>query len=243
MGERGTMTGQIKVAAYCRVSTDYEDQLNFLSTQIKYFTDYISDHDGCKLIEVYYDEGITGTSVKKRDGFNRMISDAEKGAREDIINDLLSEIMFIQQNEPAVNCIPLEVEIESFRQKKQKAIDLMLDDLISKEDLKEQTAFYNEETAKLTLKIAESKNVSSTHQRQLDGIHSDIDKVNKTANLSTDSTEIYGELPKKVVVHENCKADFYLNCVPFGFRIGYHVKKFNQQHRFDVFVDSCEVIA
>ena len=73
------MNNKIKVAAYCRVSTDYEDQLNSLSTQIKYFTEYISTHDGWELIEVYYDEGITGTSVKKRDGFNRMIKDCENG--------------------------------------------------------------------------------------------------------------------------------------------------------------------
>ncbi len=73
------MNSKIKVAAYCRVSTDMEDQLHSLSAQIKYFTEYISDHIGWELIEVYYDEGITGTSVKKRDGFNRMIEDCEKG--------------------------------------------------------------------------------------------------------------------------------------------------------------------
>ncbi len=73
------MNSKIKVAAYCRVSTDMEDQLHSLSPQIKYLTEYISAHDGWESIEVYYDEGITGTSVKKRDGFMRMISDSEEG--------------------------------------------------------------------------------------------------------------------------------------------------------------------
>ncbi len=67
----------INVAAYCRVSTDDADQLHSLSAQIKFFTNYISEHEGWKLKEVYYDEGITGTSVKKRENFNRMITDAE----------------------------------------------------------------------------------------------------------------------------------------------------------------------
>ena len=71
------MNRTIKVAAYCRVSTDMEDQLHSLSAQIKYFTEYISNHVDYELTEVYYDEGITGTSTKKRDGFNRMISDCE----------------------------------------------------------------------------------------------------------------------------------------------------------------------
>ena len=69
----------IFVAAYCSVSTDDKDQLHSLSAQIKYFTEYIGEHEGWKLKEVYYDEGITGTSVKKRDGFNRMIAAAENG--------------------------------------------------------------------------------------------------------------------------------------------------------------------
>ena len=69
----------INVAAYCRVSTDDKDQLHSLSAQIKYFTDYIGQHEGYCLKEVYHDEGITGTSVKKRDGFNRMIAAAENG--------------------------------------------------------------------------------------------------------------------------------------------------------------------
>ena len=73
------MYSKTRVAAYCRVSTDMEDQLHSLSAQIKYFTEYISNHEDYELIEVYYDEGITGTSTRKRDGFNRMIADCEAG--------------------------------------------------------------------------------------------------------------------------------------------------------------------
>lgn len=46
---------KIKVAAYCRVSTDFDDQLNSLSVQISYFTEYINNHENYELIEVYYD--------------------------------------------------------------------------------------------------------------------------------------------------------------------------------------------
>ncbi|MEL7657543.1 MAG: recombinase family protein, partial [Bacillota bacterium] len=67
---------KLRVAAYCRVSTDKEDQVNSLTSQMKYFTEYINSHDGWQMCEVYYDEGISGTSIKKRAGFNRMISDA-----------------------------------------------------------------------------------------------------------------------------------------------------------------------
>ena len=52
---------KLKVAAYCRVSTEKDDQVNSLSSQIKYFTEYISNHPDWQMAEVYYDEGITGT--------------------------------------------------------------------------------------------------------------------------------------------------------------------------------------
>jgi DNA invertase Pin-like site-specific DNA recombinase len=70
--------GLLNVGGYGRVSTDKTDQLNSLAAQIKYFTEYINSHPGWNFVGVYYDEGITGTSVKKREGFNRMIEDAEK---------------------------------------------------------------------------------------------------------------------------------------------------------------------
>lgn len=164
-------------------------------------------------------------------------------SRSEIVSQLLSEIQIIQQNEPSVNVEPLKVEIENLGRKKRKAIDLMLDELISKEDLKSQTEFYDSEIARLTEQIAASQDVSSAHKKQIDGIRNYINQVNMTAEMDTDSTKIYGELLKKVIVHENSVADFYLNCVPFGFRIKYRVKKFNKLHRFDVFVDNCEVIS
>ena len=84
------MYQKTRVAAYCRVSTDKEDQLHSLESQIQYFTDHISQHDGWELVEVYYDEGITGTSVKKRDGFNRMIADCENGKVDTILTKEVS---------------------------------------------------------------------------------------------------------------------------------------------------------
>lgn len=79
-----------RVAAYCRVSTDFTDQIHSLSAQRAYFTEYISGNDEWELVEVYYDEGITGTSTKKRDGFNRMIADCEKGKIDTILTKEVS---------------------------------------------------------------------------------------------------------------------------------------------------------
>ena len=66
----------IKVASYCRVSTDKEDQANSFESQQRFFREYIERHPDWELYEVYADEGITGTSTKKRVQFNRMMNDA-----------------------------------------------------------------------------------------------------------------------------------------------------------------------
>lgn len=69
----------ILVAGYCRVSTEREDQANSLEAQRRYFRQYISGHPGWALYDIYADEGITGTSTKRRTQFNRMIGDAHAG--------------------------------------------------------------------------------------------------------------------------------------------------------------------
>lgn len=69
----------MKVASYCRVSTDRDDQANSFESQQRYFKEYIDRQPDWELYQVYADEGITGTSTKKRAAFNRMIADAHMG--------------------------------------------------------------------------------------------------------------------------------------------------------------------
>lgn len=70
---------KLRVAAYCRVSTDSEDQVNSFIAQVKYYNDFIRISDTMELVDIYADEGITGTSTEKRDEFNRMIRDCKLG--------------------------------------------------------------------------------------------------------------------------------------------------------------------
>lgn len=65
------------VVAYCRVSTNKEDQINSFEAQKIFFTEY-AEKNNLNLIKIYADEGITGTSTKKRIEFNQMMSDSEK---------------------------------------------------------------------------------------------------------------------------------------------------------------------
>ena len=75
--KEGEDAGYIRVGAYCRVSTDSEDQLNSFFAQVKYYNDYIRRNEMMRLVDIYADEGITGTEMQKRDEFKRMLKDAK----------------------------------------------------------------------------------------------------------------------------------------------------------------------
>lgn len=68
-----------KVAIYARVSTEHEAQINALENQIQYYNNILAQHPEWELVGRYVDEGITGTSVKKRKNFLRMMEDAKNG--------------------------------------------------------------------------------------------------------------------------------------------------------------------
>ena len=68
-----------KVAIYARVSTEHEAQLSALENQVQYYDEVLKRHPDWLLVEKYIDEGITGTSTKKRKSFMRMIEDAKRG--------------------------------------------------------------------------------------------------------------------------------------------------------------------
>ena len=70
---------KLRVAAYCRVSTDNEEQAGSYETQVSHYREFISANPEWILVDVYADEGISATNTKKRDDFNRMIDDCKKG--------------------------------------------------------------------------------------------------------------------------------------------------------------------
>ena len=81
---------QIRVVAYCRVSTKQEEQLNSYETQVKHYTEKIRGEPKWKLVEIFADKGITGTSVKNRDEFNKMIRLCKKKKVDMIITKSIS---------------------------------------------------------------------------------------------------------------------------------------------------------
>lgn len=88
--ERKRIDTKRKVAAYCRVSTDNDDQANSFESQRRFFKQYIERNPDWELFQIFADEGISGTSTKKRKEFNRMIACAKNGDFDLIITKEIS---------------------------------------------------------------------------------------------------------------------------------------------------------
>lgn len=81
---------KLKVAAYCRVSTDRDEQATSYEAQVEHYTDYINKNSDWELAGVYADDGISGTNTKKREEFNRMIEDCMTGKIDMVITKSIS---------------------------------------------------------------------------------------------------------------------------------------------------------
>ena len=81
---------KLRVAAYCRVSTDSDEQATSYDAQIEHYTEYISKNPDWVLAGIFADDGITGTNTKKRDEFNRMIDECHAGNIDMIITKSIS---------------------------------------------------------------------------------------------------------------------------------------------------------
>lgn len=87
---RGKVIDRQRVAAYCRVSTDSEDQLNSYKSQVQYYTSLIKKRSDWIFAGIYADEAITGTQVTKREDFQRLINDCVNGEIDMVITKSIS---------------------------------------------------------------------------------------------------------------------------------------------------------
>ena len=76
---------QLRVAAYTRVSSDSDDQINSFAAQNRYYAELISGKAEWRIVDIYADEGITGTSAAKREDFQRMMADCRRGLIDQIL--------------------------------------------------------------------------------------------------------------------------------------------------------------
>lgn len=89
-GRKQDANPKLRVAAYCRVSTDSDEQATSYEAQVEHYTEYIKKNPEWEFAGIYADDGISGTNTKNREEFNRMIEDFEAGTIDMIITKSIS---------------------------------------------------------------------------------------------------------------------------------------------------------
>jgi len=100
---------KIRCAAYCRVSSSSEDQLHSYAAQVKFYSEKFIDSDTEELVDIYADEGITGTSADKRTEFQRLIRDCKRGKIDRIYAKSISR--FARNTKDCLNTVRLMREL------------------------------------------------------------------------------------------------------------------------------------
>ncbi len=91
---------KLRVAAYARVSSSSEDQLNSFAAQNAHYTELITANPEWEFVDVYADKGITGTSAEKRDDFQRLLADCRRGRVDKILGEVLLPVCPERQRVP-----------------------------------------------------------------------------------------------------------------------------------------------
>lgn len=140
--------------------------------------------------------------------------------RESLKQEILAELkQFQTNNSTKVDKTKIEKKIQQLELKKRKSIDLMLDGLISKEDLKSQTNWYNSEIQKLNKAFLDSARKSKMEICQKNIMKKYISALDEIMDTESSNEAIYKEILDHIDVHKNYILDIWLKSIPFGIRL------------------------
>ena len=113
----------------------------------------------------------------------------------------------------------IKKKIEQLESKKRKAIDLILDELISKEDLKAQTDWYNAEIEKLNIQLSESLHEAKEESRQKNKLEKYIAALDDIMSADSNNELLYKEVLDHIDMYKDNILTIWLKCIPFGIQL------------------------
>lgn len=206
----------LHVGYYARVSTDKEDQINSLENQSNYFKDMIKDHPNWSLVGEYIDEGISGTNIKNRTNFLRMIEDSQKGKLDLIVT---KEISRFSRN--VIDSIQYTEELL-----KNGTVVLFLTDNIN-------TIYPDSEFRLALMSSLAQDEVRKLSERVKFGINRKIKEGKLIGNTLTGYKYVDGRLvinPEEkeiieIIFNEYCKGETFTSISNYLYSLGYKTKK------------------
>ena len=143
-----------------------------------------------------------------------------QGNHDSLKKEILEEISQLQNTAAKKpDSKKIQKKIDSLEMKKRKAIDLMLDGLISKDDLQNQTAWYNEEIENLNKQLADALQKDKSDFRQINNMEQYMNALNEILGMDGNSEEVYKEVLDHMEIHKGNIVDVWLKSIPVGIRL------------------------
>ena len=125
-------------------------------------------------------------------------------------------------------------KLDNLNTKKRKAIDLMLDGLISKADLQEQTKWYDEQLEELSVMLGNAEKENKHHTKLIDGFEQNITVLDEIMAFDETNSSLYREILDKMVIYHDNTVEVWLKCVPFGMKLTIHSYGRNEDYTTDI---------
>ena len=143
-----------------------------------------------------------------------------QGEKDSLKKEILEEISRLQkESAKKMDSKKIQQKIEKLETKKRKSIDLMLEGLITKEDLKNQTDWYNEELERLNVQLAEALSKDKVQSRQVNDMEQYIQALDEIMDMEENNELLYKEVLDYIEVHKGGVLDIWLKCIPVGIRL------------------------
>jgi len=114
--------------------------------------------------------------------------------------------------------------LDELNNKKSKAIDLVLEGIISREDLKRQVQVYDAEIECVSQQLLTAQNEHSLYQNQSENLQIYIDEVNRIMNFGSENTLLYREFLDTIVLYDDNVLCVHLNCIPYAIKLKYETQ-------------------
>lgn len=138
-----------------------------------------------------------------------------------LMDDIMQDILAVQNTTLDVDIEKIEKQVSDLERKKTKAIDMMIEGLITKADLQKQQRYYNEKIELLQNKLQEYELSEQLKAQQVTHLNQCIAELEKMMNFDVESEEIYGATLEKIILYKDWKLDVKLKGIPFTVRLYY----------------------
>jgi len=159
--------------------------------------------------------------------------------KDELVKEMLDELAIVSANTEPIDTTALTAKLSDLQAKKRRAIDLVLEGIISKEELKEQTQHYDLEMSDLTKRLAEIQNVNLLQENQVVNLQSYVSEIENIMGFGCENMELYRELVDKITIYKDNILDVKLKCIPCALKIQYHTE--GRKGNFKTIIDSIEI--